>query len=122
MGKFKMKVEGFEREMPYVETLTGLTEQGFVNYEKHMEKANQRNEGMQLVEVDGKTRWAIDFLVLWMENKRYYVHTTDIRQWPISKTLVDFMEVERHFYNNDGEELYYDDMTEHFNKGEGYNV
>jgi hypothetical protein len=117
-----MKFEGFEREMPYVETLTGLTETGLANYDKHMEKANQKNDGMQLVEVDGKTRWAIDFLVLWMENKRYYVHTTDIRQWPISKTLVDFMEVERHFYNNDGEELYYDDMTEHFNKGEGYNV
>jgi hypothetical protein len=87
-----------------------------------MEKANQKNDGMQLVEVDGKSRWAIDFLVIWFKDKRYYVHTTDYKQWPISNTLVDFMEVERHFYDNDGEELYYDDMTEHFNKGEGYNV
>jgi hypothetical protein len=122
MGKFKMKFKGFEREMPDMETLVGLTEKGFANYEKHMEKANQRNDGMQLVEVDGKSRWAIDFLVIWFKDKRYYVHTTDYKQWPISNTLVDFMEVERHFYNNDGEELYYDDMTEHFNKGEGYNV
>jgi hypothetical protein len=97
--------------------LVGLTQKGLANYIKTMDNMSGEVK-MFVIEIDGKSLWATDMLVLWVKDKRYRTQATDIKMWPVDASTVDFMEVERFYNHYDGEEYGEDTVTEDYNKGE----